>query len=84
VFLGDQLPAWLLLAFGGALSVGTSLALFRPPPAAVLAKQAEDDDDDREPITSQTRPPLARSLVMIGVGLLCAGWALISLIHGQG
>jgi hypothetical protein len=84
VFLGDDLPAWLLLAFGGALSVGTALALFRPPPAAVLAKQAEDEEDGREPITPQTRPPLTRSLIMIGIGLACALWALASLIHGHG
>jgi hypothetical protein len=92
VFLGDDLPAWLLLAFGGALTIGTVLALLRPPPPAVLAEQAErarqaerDGDDDRRPtITAETRPPLARSLVMITIGLLCAGWALASLIHGHG
>jgi hypothetical protein len=26
---------------------------------------------------------LARSVVMIGIGLVCAGWALASLIHGH-
>jgi hypothetical protein len=66
VFLGDQLPAWLLLAFGGALAVGTLLALVRPP--------RQTDEGDLE------RPPLARSVVMITVGSLCAVWALVSLL----
>lgn len=66
VFLGDQLPAWLLLAFGGALAAGTTLALFRPPPDS-----GEGD---------LARPPLMRSIVMITVGSLCAIWALVSLI----
>jgi hypothetical protein len=86
VFLGDDLPAWLLLAFGGALTIGTVLALLRPPPPAVLADQAEQverGERDRPAITKDSRPPLARSLVMIGIGVVCAGWALASLIHGH-
>lgn len=31
MFLGEDLLTWLLLAFGGALAVGFSLALVRPP-----------------------------------------------------
>ena len=65
VFLGDNLLAWLLLALGGALVVGTALALIRPRP--------DDQDGDLE------RPPLARSLVMIGLGSVAAVWALASL-----
>jgi hypothetical protein len=67
VFLGEDLPAWLLLAFGAALAVGTSLALFRPRP-----------DESGELV----RPPTGRSVVMILIGALCAGWAAVSLLGG--
>jgi hypothetical protein len=66
MFLGDQLPAWLLLAFGAALAVGTALALLRPR-----------ETDDGEVV----RPPLGRSLVMIAVGSVCAIWAAVSLVR---
>lgn len=66
MFLGDQLPAWLLLAFGGALAAGTTLALVRPP------RQTEDGE--------LIRPPMGRSVVMIVLGSVCAIWALVSLI----
>lgn len=68
LFLGDDLLAWLVLALGGALAVGTALALVRSP-----AETAEGDLD---------RPPLPRSLVMIGVGAVAAIWALASLLAG--
>lgn len=68
LFLGENLLAWLVLALGGALAVGTTLALVRPPGEA-----AEGD---------LARPPLARSLVMIAVGSVAAVWALASLIAG--
>ena len=64
---GDPLP-WLVLAVGGALAIGTTLALVR----------AHGDPDAGE----LERPPMARSLVMIGVGLLAAVWALASLVKG--
>jgi hypothetical protein len=64
--LGDDLLPWLLLAMGAALAVGTGLALVRPP-----AERAEGD---------LTRPPLARSVVMIAVGLLAAVWGAASLL----
>jgi hypothetical protein len=64
VFLGDQLLPYLVLAIGGALVVGNGLALVRPP--------AEADADG-------ARPPLARSLVMIVVGLVAAIWAIATL-----
>lgn len=70
MFLGDELPAWLLLAFGGALAVGTLLALVRPP--------REDAEGELR------RPPLARSVIMIAVGGFCAVWALVSLVRGTG
>lgn len=67
LFLGDDLLAWLTLAIGGALAVGTTLALLRPRP-------------DSAPGTDLERPPLARSVVMIVVGAVAAIWGLASLI----
>jgi len=66
VFLGENLLAWLVLAIGGALAVGTGLALARP-------RQDPQGND-------LARPPLARSLVMIVVGAVAAAWGLASLI----
>jgi hypothetical protein len=64
---GDPLP-WLVLAVGAALSLGTVLALVR---------------GDGEPEEGElARPPLARSVVMIGIGVVAAVWALASLIKG--
>lgn len=65
----DTLLAYLVLAVGGALAVGTALALVRPNPEGT----AEGDLE---------RPPLARSVIMIVVGGLAALWALASLIAG--
>lgn len=72
-FLGDDLLGWLTLAIGGALAVGTLLALVRPP--------AKQDDGNRADGTL-ARPPLGRSLVMIAVGLVAAIWGLASLLSG--
>jgi hypothetical protein len=68
MFLGDDLLPLLVLAFGGALAVGTAVALVRPP----------GNPHDGE----LARPPLARSLVMIAVGTVAALWALASLVAG--
>lgn len=68
LILGDDLLAYLVLAFGGALFVGNLLALLRPPRA-----------DDGEEVA---RAPLARSLVMAGLGLVAALWGLASLVDG--
>lgn len=67
-FLGEDLLGWLTLAIGGALAVGTLLALVRPP--------------RRGPDGTMARPPLGRSLVMIAVGLVAAVWGLASLLSG--
>lgn len=67
VFLGDDLLAWLLLAFGGAMLVGNVLAVTRPP-ARVAA--------------GGTRAPVARSLLMAVLGLVATVWALATLISG--
>ena len=68
MFLGENLLSWLLLAMGGALAVGNLLALVRPRDVG----STEDLD----------RPPLARSLLMIGIGTVAAIWALASLVAG--
>jgi hypothetical protein len=69
VFLGDDLLAWLVLALGGALLVGNVAAIVRPPD-----RPLEEGALERAPIT--------RSLVMAGVGLVAAVWALASLFSG--
>jgi hypothetical protein len=73
LFLGEDLLVYLVLAFGGALFVGNVAALLRPP-----APRDGDGDGDVEPV----RAPVARSLVMAGLGLLGALWALASLVAG--
>ena len=62
MFFGEDLLAWLVLAIGGALAVGTVLALVRPP------KEHESGD--------LNRPPMARSIVMIALGTVAAIWGL--------
>jgi hypothetical protein len=69
MFLGEDLLAWLTLAFGGALFVGNLLAVVRPP-----ERQLDESNLDRAPV--------ARSLVFAGVGLVAALWALASLVSG--
>ena len=68
MFLGDQLLAYLVLAMGGALLVGNVLALVKPPP------EAKDGELERAPV--------ARSLVMAGIGFIAAVWAVASLLAG--
>jgi hypothetical protein len=68
MFLGEDLLAYLVLAIGGAMAVGTLLALVRPP-----AARGEGDLE---------RAPVARSLVFAGIGLIGALWALASLLKG--
>jgi hypothetical protein len=67
VFLGDDLLPFLVLAIGGALVVGNGLALLRPPP------------DAGEVEGELARAPLARSVVMMVVGLFATVWALATL-----
>ena len=68
MFLGQDLLAWLVLAFGGALAVGNALALLRPPPEP---KEGE-----------LTRAPVGRTVTVAVVGLVAAVWAIASLIAG--
>ena len=64
--LGDNLLPLLLLAIGGALFVGTTLAFIKPPPDLATGER--------------TRPPVGRSLLMGGLGLVSALWAIASLV----
>lgn len=68
MFLGEDLLAYLVLAIGGAMAVGSLLALVRPP--------EERGAGDLE------RAPLGRSLAFAVIGLLGALWALASLLSG--
>jgi len=68
MFLGADLLAYLVLAMGGAMAVGSLLALVRPP-----ERRAEGDLE---------RAPLGRSLVFAAIGLIGAIWALASLLRG--
>lgn len=66
MFLGDNLLPLLVLALGAAMVMGNGLALVRPP--------AQPRDGELE------RAPAGRSVVMIGIGLVAAVWALASLV----
>lgn len=65
---GDDILAQLVLALGAAMALGSAVALVKPP------RQLDEADLDR--------PPVARSLVMIAVGVVAAVWALASLTSG--
>lgn len=67
MFLGDDLLAYLLLAFGGAMAVGNLLAVFRPPPQAKASGQ---------------RAPVGRSVLMATLGAVAMVWALATLARG--
>ena len=64
-FLGEDILVWLMLAVGGALTIGTATALIRP--------KSEIGDDELE------RPPLGRSLLQIAIGLVVVIWAAVTL-----
>ena len=66
MFLGDDLLPYLVLALGAALLVGNGLALLRPPPEP---KEGE-----------LTRAPVARTVVMMLIGLVAVLWALGTLL----
>lgn len=68
MFLGEDLLAYLVLALGAAMAVGSLVALVRPPEAP------REGDLARAPVT--------RSLVMIALGTVAAVWALASLLAG--
>jgi hypothetical protein len=69
VFLGEDLLPFMVLAFGGALFVGSVLAVIKPP-----AQQLDESHLERA--------PLGRSLAFAALGLLAAIWAIASLVSG--
>jgi hypothetical protein len=68
VFLGEDLLAYLVLALGAAMAVGSIVALMRPPESPKEGELA--------------RAPVSRSIIMIVVGAVAAVWALASLLSG--
>ena len=67
MFLGEDLLAYLLLAFGGAMLVGNLMAVLRPPPR--MKEQGQT-------------APVGRSVAMAALGGIAAAWALASLVNG--
>jgi hypothetical protein len=63
---GPDLLRYLVVALGGALVAGNVLALVRPP------EQAKEGDLDKAPI--------ARSVVMAGIGAIACLWAIATLL----
>lgn len=84
-FLGDDLLAWLALAIGAALAIGTLLALVRPPggPDRSDGGPRRQGGSGAKAGGALERPPLARSLIMIGVGAIAAVWGLATLLSGS-
>ena len=66
--LGDDLLPYLVLALGGAMAVGSIVALVRPP--------TEPEEGRLE------RAPVGRSIAFALVGAVGAIWALASLLTG--
>ena len=69
MFLGQDLLAYLVLAIGGAMAVGSIAAMVRPP------QQRGEGDLEQAPV--------ARSLAFAAIGLVGAIWAVASLIAGK-
>jgi hypothetical protein len=69
LLLGDNLLPLLVMALGGAMAVGSILALVRPP--ATPTKEGD-----------LPRAPVLRTVIFAGIGLLAALWALASLVAG--
>ena len=63
---GPDILAYLVLALGAAMAVGSVLALVRPPEAR--------QDGDLE------QAPVVRSLAFAAVGIVASLWALASLL----
>lgn len=68
MFLGEDLLAYLVLAIGGAMAVGSIAALVKPPTAR--------NEGDLE------QAPVVRSVAFAAIGAVGAVWALASLIAG--
>lgn len=68
MFLGEDLLAYLVLAIGGAMAVGSILAIVRPP------ERVKDGD--------LPAAPVGRSIVFAVIGAIGAIWAVASLVSG--
>jgi hypothetical protein len=68
MFLGENLLAYLVLAFGAAMAVGSAAALLRPP-----SRRQQGD---------LPSAPVARTVAMVVLGSAVALWALASLVAG--
>jgi hypothetical protein len=69
LLLGDNLLPLLVLALGGAMAVGSILALVRPPAAPTQQGDLQ-------------RAPVVRTVTFASIGLLAALWAFASLVAG--
>jgi hypothetical protein len=69
LLLGDNLLPYLVLALGGAMAVGSTMALIRPP---VAPTQKGD----------LPRAPVVRTVTFALIGFLAALWAFASLVAG--
>ena len=67
LILGDNLLAYMVLAFGGAMAVGNTLAIVRPP-------ERPKQEGDLE------RAPVIRSVLFAVIGGFAALWAAASLL----
>ena len=63
---GPEILAYLVLALGAAMAVGSVLALVRPP------ESRQDGDLEQAPVV--------RSLAFAAVGIVASLWALASLL----
>jgi hypothetical protein len=68
MFLGEDLLAYLVLAIGGAMAVGSILAIVRPP------ERVKEGDLEAAPV--------GRSIAFAVIGAIGAIWALASLVAG--
>jgi len=65
--LGDNFLAYLTLALGAALALGTGLALAKP----------QTDEATGEKI----KAPMGRSLIQITIGTIAAVWGLATVLN---
>ena len=65
--LGDHFLAYMTLALGASLALGTGAAVVRP--------RTDPETGD------VVRAPLGRSLIQIVIGGVAAIWALATLVH---
>lgn len=64
--LGDNFLAYLTLALGASLAIGTGAALVKPR-----------TDETGEVM----RAPIGRSMIQVVIGSVAAVWALATLLH---